>query len=454
MTSTGLDRHDSRQVKNACLPCTVASTGDLALRLFQQLQLVAPSYGLNGLLIILFILTALIAGNPIAVVAADDATAADTLVDVLGVAIPEPVSDVTVSDNPNDGGGAIRLEWKPSASDTAGGQVNAYVILRATRAGGPFEEVGDVTGGANRFVDGNTVDGQEYYYKLVPRLASMPVDSLPTVFVETATASGPVKSSAQWFDFRRINVFVGVIILCFFIIYFISQARAGKKLFIRKIAGLEAVDEAVGRATEMGKKIFYVPGTQDMDNVQTIAGVTILGRVAELAAQYETYLDVPVSRSLVMITAREIVKEAYSKAGRPDAFQEDQVHYLTDDQFGYAAGIDGMVVREKPATIFFMGAFYAESLILAETGNSIGAIQIAGTGQPSQLPFFVAACDYTLIGEELFAASAYLSREPKLLGSLKGQDLGKAVILVALVVGILLETFGIWDFSQLFTVIE
>jgi hypothetical protein len=182
-----------------------------------------------------------------------------------------------------------------------------------------------------------------------------------------------------------------------------------------------------------------------MDNVQTLAGVTILGRVAELAAQYETYLDVPVSRSLVMVTAREIVKEAYSKAGRPDAFQEDQVHYLTDDQFGCAAGIDGMVVRERPATIFFMGSFYAESLILAETGNSIGAIQIAGTGQPSQLPFFVAACDYTLIGEELFAASAYLSREPKLLGSLKGQDIGKAAILIAL---------SIWDFSRLFTVIE
>ena len=153
-----------------------------------------------------------------------------------------------------------------------------------------------------------------------------------------------------------------------------------------------------------------------------------------------------------MVTAKEMVKEAYAKVGRPDAFHEDQVHYLTDDQFGYAAGIDGMMVREQPATVFYMGAFYAESLILAETGNSIGAIQIAGTGMPSQLPFFVAACDYTLIGEELFAASAYLSREPKLLGSLKGQDIGKAVILVAIIVGIFLETFGIWHFATLFKV--
>ena len=247
---------------------------------------------------------------------------------------------------------------------------------------------------------------------------------------------------------------MGTIILCFLIIFYIQQAKSGKELFIRKIAGLEAVDEAVGRATEMGKKIFYIPGTMDMDNVQTIAGVTILGRVAELAATYDTWLEVPVSRSLVMVTAKEIVKEAYSKVGRPDSFHEDQVHYLTDDQFGYAAGIDGMVVREKPATMFYMGAFYAESLILAETGNSIGAIQIAGTAMPSQLPFFVAACDYTLIGEELFAASAYLSKEPKQLGSLKGQDIGKAIVLIAIIVGVIVETIGIWDFSTLFGVTQ
>jgi hypothetical protein len=89
-----------------------------------------------------------------------------------------------------------------------------------------------------------------------------------------------------------------------------------------------------------------------------------------------------------------------------------------------------------------MGQFYAESLILAETANSVGAIQIAGTAMPSQLPFFVAACDYTLIGEELFAASAYLSKDPKLLGSLKGQDVGKFIFLLVILVGVVFLTLN------------
>ena len=370
---------------------------------------------------------------------------------------PLPPTNVRVSDAPNDAGGSIDVLWDKSPDDVPDGKVKQYRILRAELIDGQpgeFIEIGDATAGATSFTDGNTEDGLDYIYKVVAVNSLTENNEVVWEAVTESMPAGPVRSSAQWFDRQRVNALVGVLLLCVFIIYYITRARAGKELFIRKIAGLEAVEEAVGRATEMGKKIFYIPGISDMDNMQTIASITILGKVAELAARHETWLQVPVCRSLVMVTAKEVVKEAHSKVGRPDTFHEDQVNYLTDDQFGYAAAVDGMVVREKPATIFFMGEFFAESLILAETGNASGAIQIAGTAAPAQLPFFIAACDYTLIGEELFAASAYLSREPKLLGSLKGQDMGKAVILVAILVGIILETFDIWSFSTLFSVID
>jgi hypothetical protein len=136
-----------------------------------------------------------------------------------------------------------------------------------------------------------------------------------------------------------------------------------------------------------------------------------------------------------MTAARETIKQAYMSAGRPDAYNDDLVQYVTDEQFGYVAAVTGIMVREKPATCLYLGVFYAESLILAETGNNIGAIQIAGTAMPAQLPFFFAACDYTLIGEELFAASAYLSGDPKQLGSLKGQDIGKLIAMTAMICG-------------------
>jgi hypothetical protein len=181
--------------------------------------------------------------------------------------------------------------------------------------------------------------------------------------------------------------------------------------------------------------------------VETVAGVIVLGHVAKMTARYETSLNVPVSRSIVMKAAREACHESYMLEGRPDLFHEDMVHYLTDDQFAYAAGVNGIMVREKPAACLYMGKFYAESLILAETGNSIGAIQIAGTASQAQIPFFVTACDYTLIGEEFFAASAYLSEKPELIGGVRGQDMVKVVVISVIILATFLrflyESWGI-----------
>ena len=221
--------------------------------------------------------------------------------------------------------------------------------------------------------------------------------------------------------------------------YSTRHAIRGGDIFLRTIPGVKAVEEAVGRSTEMGKPVLYVPGIQDMDQVETVAGVVILGHVSKMTARYETPLNVPVARSIVLKAAQEACKESYLIEGKSDIYNENMVHYLTDDQFAYAAGVNGIMNREKPAACLYMGKFYAESLLLAETGNSIGAIQIAGTASQSQIPFFVTACDYTLIGEEFFAASAYLSQKPELLGIVRGQDYIKLCIIIMIIGGVLLR---------------
>ncbi len=251
-----------------------------------------------------------------------------------------------------------------------------------------------------------------------------------------------------YFESSRGSTLAVIIVLLAFVSYYTFQAQRGKEMFIRRISGLSAIEDAVGRATEMGRGVLYAPGIADMDDIQTIAGVTIMGHVARKTAEYDTDFYAPQCRSFVMSVAHEVVKQAYLEKGRIDAYRPDRINYLTDDQFGYVAGVGGIMMRDKPAACFYLGTFYAESLILAETGNAVGAIQIAGTAEPSQIPFFVAACDYTLIGEELFAASAYLSKNPREVGSLKGQDMVKVVIIAAIIIGTLLETIAATDYGQ------
>jgi hypothetical protein len=330
-----------------------------------------------------------------------------------------PVSNLKAGDTPGDGGESVTLEWE-------GGPNSFVTIMRSETMGGPFEEVGS-TYGTDRSYQDYVNAGVAYYYQMYYQEGD---EAYLTAVV------GPAVARSNWFRGYRVNALILSLLMFGLVILYINAAKRGKRLYIRRIAGISAIDEAVGRATEMGKKIMYIPGIMSISDIQTIASLSILSHVAKQTAIYGADIEVPNKDPLTFTAARETVKQAYMEAGRPDQFREDMVTYITYDQFAYAAAVTGKMVREKPATNFLIGYFFAESLILAETGQSTGAIQIAGTAAPTQLPFFVTTCDYTLMGEELYAASAYLSREPILLGSIKAQDIAKAIIIVAIAVGI------------------
>uniref|UniRef100_A0A7V1EIR3 DUF6754 domain-containing protein n=1 Tax=candidate division WOR-3 bacterium TaxID=2052148 RepID=A0A7V1EIR3_UNCW3 len=347
--------------------------------------------------------------------------------------------DLRAFDTPNDDGSSITLKWQSNEI------FQTFEIFRSLDAEGIFEKISEVDGIETNFRDFNLNPKIDYFYRITGKK-----DSISTF----SNIAGPVRPVVQYFNLSRLPMAICIIILFASVLTYISHARKGKKLFIRKIPALNAIEEAIGRATEMGKPVLYVPGIMDIDDPQTIASMSILARVAEKTAEYGTPLYVPTSRSMAMTMAQQVVKESATRVGRPDWYNPDNIRYITDDQFAYVSAVDGIMVRERPATNLYLGTFYAESLILAETGHSTGAVQIAGTAMPDQLPFFVAACDFTLLGEELYAASAYLSQEPIQLGSLRGQDLGKLIFITVIIVGVLSQIFNWQFFINLFNTIE
>ena len=351
--------------------------------------------------------------------------------------LPAPTS-FAAKDRPGDGGNAILLTW----TDPPGLPKNGVIQIRRTVPPAyDWADIATVKPGTQRYEDTTAKDGTVYRYEIrtvLPAAAGPPV------------VSDPVASRDNWFAADRTNSFIASVLFLLILLVSIAMAKSGKNIFIRRIAGLNAIDEAIGRATEIGKKVLYVPGIQSMDEIQTIASISILGHVARATARYGADLDVANRDPLTFASAREVVRSAYLEEGRPDLYREEMVNYITYDQFAFTAAVSARMTREKPAAIFLIGYFFAESLILAETGQSTGAIQIAGQADPTQLPFFVATCDYTLIGEELYAASAYLTREPVLLGSMRAQDIAKGLVIVLGIAGIVVTSLGLTWFPDLF----
>ncbi len=246
----------------------------------------------------------------------------------------------------------------------------------------------------------------------------------------------------QYRDTGWFGVFMTLLVAAFVLLN-IRRARGGKDLYIRRIAGLNAIDEAIGRATEMGKPVLMVPGLSDTINAIAVQAVNIFAYVSRIAARFANPILLCCYNAAVYTYAQETIRDVYQSEGVADRYDPDSVRFVSDRQFAFAAGVSGLILREQTAATFFLGEFYAESLIFAETANSIGAIQVASSTETTQTPFFIAACDYVLIGDEFYAASAYLTRQPVLVGSLVGQDWSKLMIILMIILGTLLNTVQI-----------
>lgn len=372
-----------------------------------------------------------------------------------GSAVAAP-AHVRVIDTPSDAGTSLTILWDHAAVE---GPDLRYRILAAEGSAVPVASLKTVEEfpAATHFVKDakrpwwtapDARDHHLYYFKsgkgVTVTSGTAYTLAVAAVRGEQVVVSLPmsVVPEPNWFNWNALNNLVAALAFAAVVLVSIRKAQRGP-VFLRYIPGLDAVDEAIGRATELGKPVMYLTGAHDMSDPSTVAAAVILGRVATRTAGYETDLMVPHRNPITMAVCQEITRQAYYEAGKPDLFREDANFFITSDQFSYTASVDGIMLRTKPAANFFMGAYFAEALLLTETGASTGAIQIAGTDSDHQLPFFVTTCDYTLIGEELYAASAYLSREPIQVGTLLGQDLGKLVVLTCIAGGVLVATVAV-----------
>jgi hypothetical protein len=248
------------------------------------------------------------------------------------------------------------------------------------------------------------------------------------------------------FEFSMLVAFVTLTLVL------ISRARKYRKYRpIRSIPALDAVKEAVGRCTEMGRPIHWTAGDTARlasDSApQVIAGLTILSYVAGLAAEYKVPLICTVGGEAgggpdIIPLIEQTVRDAYTAKGVPADYKQENIRFISGERavYGLTAAVEA--VRNKVGANIMTGALAASVFMIAEQLHATGAITISGTGRSVMIAPLVCVSDYVLIGEELFAAGAKLSQEPDQLGSIFAQDLAKGFVIALILAGLVLTAVG------------
>ena len=379
-----------------------------------------------------------------------------------------PPTGVRVFDVPNDAGkglstkgavskfkgGNIIVTWAESSS----GAVTGYHVFRKQLPDGDFEQITKKAVKAGETKKNVLAILPSYDREFSPDYTSLgfyadkATTDVPYVYkvaavgetgiISESSESEEIKAVGNLFATTKISELLGLILVAAVTLYFIDKAQSGQDMFIRRIPALDAFEEAIGRSAEMGRPVMFIPGNDDVYKSSSIAAINIFEGAANYAVVMQSHIMSPNQQAVVNQVLSNSLRNIFLYAGRPDLYDEYDVHFETTDQLAYASAVAGSMHRENPAAIFIQGDFGAESLIYAENGNAVGAIQIAGTDNEKQLPYFVVACDYTLLGEELYAAGAYIKKDPIQICTLKAQDVLKLAVFACLIIGSLLALSG------------
>jgi len=248
---------------------------------------------------------------------------------------------------------------------------------------------------------------------------------------------------------------LGLIFLVTFVSFYIWSIRTamrGRKVILRSLAAIEAIPEAAARAAEMGKPVHYttgLTGTTTMDAGQTIAGLSILGKVALECGKFGVPLRFSCGISYLIPVVQDLIRQGYLEGGRPEMYNDDMVVYTTEQQRAFMSSTNSYLLGTKPAVNMFFGAAYWESTTLIGAGATAGCMQIFGVSRPASMVLSVCACDYTLLGEELFAGAAFVDKRPHQLATIQTNDWIKLILIVIIVIGMVAAASGHKEINNL-----
>lgn len=250
----------------------------------------------------------------------------------------------------------------------------------------------------------------------------------------TVTSSGGITT---------VVAFLVVVLVPLLLWWITLRVRKGKRYIFRRIAAFDALRGLFGTAAEEGKTVHLALGDTGIADAHTAvvsSGLAVLRYLAEQGASLGTAPTVTVADPTLMIVAQDILQRAYQRKGMAAYYSPTDVHMVAPDPTAYAIGAQDRINDEGVAANVMVGHFGEEYLLMGEASAQRDIAQMVGTDDLNAHPFVMSTTDRALMGEEVFAAGAYLTERPEHIASLKVQDLLRGLIVLAIVVVVAIRT--------------
>lgn len=238
---------------------------------------------------------------------------------------------------------------------------------------------------------------------------------------------------------------LGLLILAGILFAGLTFLRRRSPASLRLIEAYERLNRSVGLAVENGTRLHISLGHGNLVTGRggsALAGLAMLRRLAERTSVSDRPPVVTSGDASLAILSQDTLHSGYRAAGAEDQYRFSTGRLTGLTPFSYASGTLPTIHDENVSANIVIGALGVEAALLAEASDRENTSLIAASDDLSAQSVFFATSQEPLIGEELFAAGAYIGAGPSHDASLHVQDILRWLIILAIILGSLLKIVG------------
>jgi hypothetical protein len=214
----------------------------------------------------------------------------------------------------------------------------------------------------------------------------------------------------------------------------------------RPIPAFARLQRFIGLSVEEGTRLHVSLGRGGLLGAHSGASLAGLAMLRQLTERTSVGDQPPVATTgdpALVLLAQDTLTTGYQAANAQDLYSPTTGRMTGPTPFSFAAGAMPILRDENVSTNLLLGGFGSEIALLTDTALRVGVPTLGGTDDLAAQAVLYAAAQDPLIGEEMFAAGAYLGAGQPHTASLTVQDVLRWLLIAFLLGGALLKLLGL-----------